>query len=123
MLEEILPDLKKLGFDIQPFGQNTFVVHGTPVESINQDEQALIEMMLESYKASYGNDAISKVERLAQSMAKGVTNIPYKKLDVREMKMIIEDLFACEEPNYTVNGKKTFVTISLNEIDQKFINN
>lgn len=123
LLEEILPDLKKLGFDIQPFGQNTFVVHGTPAESLDQDEQALMEMMLESYKESYGSEVISKVERLAQSMAKGVTNTPYKKLDIREMKVIIEDLFACEEPNYTMSGKKTFVTISLDEIAQKFINN
>ncbi len=123
LLQEILPDLKKLGFDIQPFGQNTFVVHGTPAESLEQDEQALIEMMLESYKESYGSESISKVERLAQSMAKGVTNIPYKKLDTREMKVIIEDLFACEEPNYTMSGKKTFVTISLDEISQKFLNN
>ncbi|HUH74946.1 MAG TPA: DNA mismatch repair endonuclease MutL [Chitinophagales bacterium] len=123
LLQEILPDLKKLGFDIQPFGQNTFVVHGTPAESLDQDEQSLIEMMLESYKESYGSEAISKIERLAQSMAKGVTNTPYKKLDIREMKVIIEDLFACEEPNYTMSGKKTFVTISLNEIDQKFLNN
>ena len=123
LLEEILPDLKKLGFDIQPFGQNTFVVHGTPAESLEQDEQSLIEMMLESYKESYGNESISKIERLAQSMAKGITNTPFKKLDIREMRVIIEELFACEEPNYTMNGKKTFVTISLNEIDQKFLNN
>lgn len=121
LLAEILPELRKLGFDIQPFGQNTFVIHGLPADNIDEDEQSLIELMLESYKESYGGESLSKRERLAQSMAHGITFRKNKRLDTKEMKMIIEELFACEEPNYTPNGKKTFVTITLQEIEQKFL--
>lgn len=121
LLIEILPELRKLGFDIQPFGQNTFVIHGLPADNIDEDEQSLIELMLESYKESYGGESIGKRERLAQSMARGITFKKSKRLDTKEMKMIIEELFACEEPNYTPNGKKTFVTITLQEIEQKFL--
>lgn len=121
LIEEILPELRVLGFDIQPFGQNTFVVHGVPTDQIDDDEKTLIEMMLESYKESFGSEPLSKKERLAQSMARGITFRKNKRLDTKEMKVLIEDLFACSEPNYTLSGKKTFVTITLQEIDQKFL--
>ncbi|MCO5230119.1 MAG: DNA mismatch repair endonuclease MutL [Chitinophagales bacterium] len=120
LLSEMLPDLKQIGFDIQAFGQNTFIVHGIPEENIGEDEQAILEMMLESYKESYGSESLSKKERLAQSLAKGIAQKSNKKLDIREIKNIIEELFACNEPNYTLNGKKTFITLSLQEIEKKF---
>ncbi|MCO5232142.1 MAG: DNA mismatch repair endonuclease MutL [Chitinophagales bacterium] len=122
LLAEMLPDLKKIGFDIQIFGQNTFIVHGLPEENTGEDEQSILEMMLESYKESYGSESLSKKERLAQSLAKGIAQKSIKKLDNREIKTIIEDLFACAEPNYTMNGKKTFITLTLQEIERKFIN-
>lgn len=121
LLQEILPELRVLGFDIQPFGNQTFVIHGTPADQIDDDEQTLIELMLESYKESFGSEPLSKKERLAQSMAQGVTFKKNKRLDIKEMKVLIEDLFACSEPNYTLRGKKTFVTLTLQEIDQKFL--
>ncbi len=120
LLQEILPELKILGFDIQPFGQNTFVVHGLPADNFEEDEQSLIELMLESYKNSFGGEPLNKKERLAQSMARGITFRKCKRLDTKEMKMIIEELFACQDPNYTMGGKKTFITITLQEFDQKF---
>ena len=38
MLQELLPDLKSLGYQLEPFGNNTFVIHGTPAD-INQGIQ------------------------------------------------------------------------------------
>jgi len=121
LLQEILPDLRKLGFDIQPFGQNTFVVHGLPADSLEEDEQSLIETLLESYKNSFGAEALTRKERLAQSLAKGMTMKRNKRLECKEMKNIIEELFACEEPGYTPGGKATFITMNLQEIEQRFL--
>lgn len=120
LLQEILKELKTIGFDIQSFGKNTFVIHGSPADMVENDEQTLLETILESYKESTGGEVFDKNERIAHSMARGMTVGKNKKLDVQEMIAIIEDLFACTEPNYTKNGLNTFTTITLQEIESRF---
>ncbi|HZH68312.1 MAG TPA: DNA mismatch repair endonuclease MutL [Chitinophagales bacterium] len=120
LLEEILPELKTIGFDIQPFGQNTFVIHGSPSDLTENDDQSLIEIILETYKESFGGEPISKHEKVALSMAKGVTFGKNKRLEKKEMIAIIEELFACKEPNYTKSGQRTFTTLTLQEIESRF---
>src|SRR5690606_611494 len=81
LMEEISSELRSLGFDIQPFGQQTFVVHGVPADSIHEEEQALIETMLESYKNSFGGEMLNKKERLAHSLAKSMSLKKGKRLE------------------------------------------
>jgi len=50
ILDEILPQIQLLGFDIEDFGNNSYVIHGIPAElSKGLDEQQLIEDLLEQY--------------------------------------------------------------------------
>ncbi len=50
LMEELLPDLKVLGYAIEPFGNNTFVVQGTPADILDGNEKMAIELLLEQYK-------------------------------------------------------------------------
>ncbi len=119
LLEEILPELKSIGFDIQPFGKSTFVIHGSPSDLSENNEQSLIELILESYKESEGSEGYNKHEKIALSLAKGVTFGTNKKLEPKELITLIENLFACEEPNYTKDGQRTYTTITLQEIQSR----
>jgi DNA mismatch repair protein MutL len=120
VMEEIMPELSILGFDIQPFGQHTFVIHGMPADHLDENEQAVIESLIESYKNSAGGASLNKKERIAASLAKSTCLKKGKRLEPREMKSVIEDLFACEQANITPSGKPTFITLPLPEIEQRF---
>jgi DNA mismatch repair protein MutL len=52
IITEMLPDLQALGYDLEPFGQHTFVVRGTPADIQTGNEQASIEGLLEQFKHS-----------------------------------------------------------------------
>jgi DNA mismatch repair protein MutL len=43
-----------------------------------------------------------------------------KVLDKKEMTMLIDQLFACEQPNFAPNGDKTFITLTLEELSKGF---
>lgn len=120
VMEEIMPELRNLGFDIHPFGQHTFVIHGMPADNMEENEQAIIESLIESYKSSSGAVSLNKKERIAASLAKSTSLKKGKRLELREMKSVIDDLFACEQPNVTPSGKPTFITLGLQEIEQRF---
>ena len=43
ILIQILPEINNLGFDIQEFGKNSFVIHGFPADILQGDEKKMIE--------------------------------------------------------------------------------
>jgi DNA mismatch repair protein MutL len=120
LLKEILPGIKALGFDIQEFGTNDFVVHGMPPDLNDQNEQQVIEGLLEQFKANRESLSGQLNENLAQSMAAGVSIKKGKFLTVAEMNMLIDELFACKDFYKAPNGNLTFVKFSLHELEKQF---
>jgi DNA mismatch repair protein MutL len=120
ILRDILEDLKALGFDIQNFGHNSFVVHGLPTDLVGGNEKELIEGLLEQYKLESVIEKIERRDLVARSMAIQSAIKQGKVLDKKEMTMLIDQLFACEQPNFAPNGDKTFITLTLEELSKGF---
>jgi len=119
VLHELLPHLHTLGFDLRGFGKNSFVLHGTPQDIEQGTEQQTIERMLEQYKHNTPVKMSSR-ENLARSIAKNLSIAAGKVLGVREMKKIVDELFACSLPFQSPEGKPTVIVISDSELDDKF---
>ncbi|MBI3883497.1 MAG: DNA mismatch repair endonuclease MutL [Sphingobacteriales bacterium] len=120
VLNELLPDLHFLGYQIEPFGNNTFVIQGTPADLEAGNEKTAIEKMLEQYKHFSNDLKYSKREKLLRSMAWQQAIKAGKSLDEAEMKNLVEDLFACATPNITSNGKPTYTAFKKHELDKMF---
>ncbi len=120
ILKEILPDINRLGFDVQEFGQTTFVIHGVPAElKQGANEQQLIEKLLEQYKLHL-NLSLDLKENIARSMARSASTKRGKSLEVKEMRLLIDQLFACAMPFHSPTGAKCFITYELEEIEKLF---
>lgn len=122
ILLQILPEINNLGFDIQEFGKNSFVIHGFPADILQGDEKKLIEELIEQYKMNSQVTKLSKRESLAKSLAYSSSIKAGKKLSIEEMKTLIDELFACENAFNAPNGRLTFITISNDELDKRFEN-
>ena len=120
ILEGILPELGKLGFDVQVFGKNTFIIHAVPAELRDQqEERQLIEMLIGQYKA--GLDLkLDIAENLARSMARSTAIRRGQILSGPEMQSLIDRLFACGMPYMSPFGRKCFLTFSFDELEQQF---
>ena len=120
MLNELIPDLQLLGYQLEPFGNNTFVIQGTPADVDQGNEKVAIEKMLEQYKHFSNDIKFSKREKIIRSLAlqqavKAGTNLTQK-----EMHALVDELFACKTPNSTPNGKPTYMTFRKDELDKMF---
>lgn len=123
ILKEILADVNALGFDIQEFGQNDFVIHGMPADLKGGNEQTIIESILEDYKNNLSVEKLDKRESLARSLARQSSIKAGQTLDGREMQALIDELFACEQPYVAPRGGLTFTTFELNELEKRFEGN
>lgn len=122
LAKSLLPDIKSLGFEVREFGKNTLVIEGVPVDlgSANLNETQLFEHLIEGYKNSQQELKLDKRDSLARSMAKNSAIKAGTSLSQQEMNTLIEELFACKTPNFSISGKPVIQTIHLNEIAQKF---
>ncbi len=120
LLKELLPDMNHLGYQLEPFGNNTFVIQGTPADVSNGNEKTAIEKMLEQYKHFSNDLKYSKREKLLRSLALQQSIKAGTSLTEREMKVLIDELFNCAVPNSTANGKPTYLEFKKEELDKLF---
>ena len=120
VVNELLPELKMLGFDLQPFGGTAFVLHGAPSDVPQGEEIDMVEKMIDAYKQSQQALKLPTSEALARSMARVNAIRPTKALSEKESRSLLDQLFASESPFYTPDGRHTFITYNLRELEKQF---
>jgi len=120
LLNELLEDLQLLGYLVEPFGNNTFLIQGTPADVIQGNEKVTLEKMLDQYKHYTSEIKFSKREKLLRSLAWQQSVKAGTALDHKEMDSLINDLFDCETPNCTPTGKPSYLEFKKGEIDKMF---
>ncbi|MBS1755966.1 MAG: DNA mismatch repair endonuclease MutL [Bacteroidetes bacterium] len=120
LLIELLPDMQQLGYMLEPFGNNSFVLQGTPADVPDGNEKSAIEKMLEQYKHFSNDLKFTKREKLLRSLALQQSIKSGTPLLQKEMEVLLNDLFACSISNTTPNGKPTYMSFKKDELDKMF---
>jgi len=120
LLAEIKDDLYSIGFDIQEFGKNSYVINASPAAFENLDPVILIEHFLEIFRGTEGDIKKDAREKIAISMAQAAAIDYVSSLTEYEMKALIDSLFSCQIPNFTPTGKTIIQILGMEEIEKKF---
>ncbi len=120
LLKDILPQISKLGYEVEEKEPGNFVIKGVPSElSLGGNTERTFDDLLVQYKENV-ELKLDKTHSLAQAMARHAALKSGKRLSKREMQGLIDQLFACDKPYIAPNGRKTFITQSLNDLDKQF---
>ena len=127
LLEQILPELSGLGFDLSPLGGGTFAVNGVPaglegIEPITLIQQIVADVADHDAMDGAASQAmgLSVSQSLYLSLARAAA-IPYGQvLTNEEMENIVNSLFSCSNVNYTPDGKPILVILPQADIDALF---
>ena len=120
ILQEISGDLQNLGYAIEAFGKNTFVIQGTPADVEAGNEKLIVESLLEQYKHFSNEMKFSKREKLVRSAAWQQSIKAGKRLTEREMHSLVEDLFNCQQPNIAPNGSPVYLEFKKEQLEKMF---
>jgi DNA mismatch repair protein MutL len=120
VMEQLLEDFLRLGFDISNMGGGSYAIQTVPVDLEGINPIRLVSDMLNDAieKGNVSKDEIH--QSLALTMARSAAIVVGQVLSLNEMSVLIDELFACEVPAYTPNGKKIFTIISEDEIGERF---
>ena len=120
LVMDMVEEIKALGFVIEPFGKCDLLVKGMPVDLAHMTEQSVFEGLLEQFKKNKSELSIPTRENLARSLAKRTGLAKAERLTEEEMRALIDQLFGCQNPNYTPDGRKTFHMLDLKMIENYF---
>ena len=120
LLTELLPDLQTIGYQVEPFGNNSFVIQGIPADILAGNEKHSIELLLEQFKHFSSDIKFSKREKLVRCMARQQAIKAGQSLGQKEMLTLVEDLFTCSSPNVTPTGSPTYLEFKEDYLDRMF---
>ncbi len=122
LLMEIKEDIRKLGFDFEHTTGTIIKIIALPAYLSDTNPENIISKLLQDFSASYDKENIKTQakENLAKSLAK-ISAVDYGKiLRIDEMSELIDNLFACDYPNYSPTGKIVIHILQQNELEKWF---
>jgi DNA mismatch repair protein MutL len=120
LLEDLLPDLATIGYEVEPFGNNTFVIQGTPADVLQGNEKHSIELLIEQFKHFSSDIKFSKREKLVRCMSRQHAIKTGQSLTQKEMMALVQELFECSTPNITPTGSPTYLEFKEDYLDRMF---
>ncbi len=120
LLEEHLPALATLGFEIEPFGPQTFVVRAVPAVLAGQDPARALRAVVEELEEEAAPLEATLEARLIRRVCKTAAVKAGQALSPAEMRALIQRLEACESPHTCPHGRPTFIHISLGQLARGF---
>lgn len=119
VLEKLLTPIQQLGFNIEHFGDQSFIIHGVPALIHQENAHALIIELIRQAGDDFDFNAGIK-ESVASSFARQSCIKKNRQLTQEEMTRLIDDLFACEVPYVSPSGKKCFVDVDIQTLENMF---
>lgn len=120
LLHDLLPELAAIGYSIEPFGNNSFVIQGTPADVLQGNEKHSVELLLEQFKHFSSDVKFSKREKLVRCMSRQHAIKAGQSLSEKEMQTLVEELFQCTTPNATISGAPTYMEFREDYLDRMF---
>jgi len=121
ILKEIKDNLCAVGFVFGEIGAEIVEVRGVPVVVVESEVQMVMEQLISDFQMEISEDSFSQSDMLAKTLSKTLSVKTGELLDDRSQLALVNDLFACKESTLSPFGKRTYVTITENDIDRKFI--
>jgi DNA mismatch repair protein MutL len=120
LLQELLPDLQNIGYRIEPFGKNTFVIQGSPADVAQGNEKHAIELLIEQFKHFSSDVKFSRREKLVRCMSRQQAIKAGQPLGQKEMSTLVSELFQCQTANITPTGSPTYIEFKEDYLDRMF---
>jgi DNA mismatch repair protein MutL len=120
MLDEWLPELEALGFDVERMSGRSISVRGVPVHIRDEDESSILQDVLEMLREDPEPVADKRAQHMARALAQKSAVPQGTELPRAERRSLIRRLMACEMPYADPTGTPTTLDLSLEEIEKRF---
>ena len=118
VFDHVSAQMEEMGFELTSLGNGSYAVNAIPAGLEGVNPVALVRDMVENADTSSGGIQDEIGNSLALSLARNAAIPVGQILGNEEMEGIINDLFACQNVNYTPDGKPILTILKQQEIDR-----
>ena len=121
IINQLKNDLEHTGFVFASIKDEFVDITGVPVGVPESEVTIILEQLISDVENEVPDSNFSATDLLAKSMAKSLAIKTGQSLQKDEQEHLVNKLFACKEPNVSPTNRTTFITMSVDELDKKFI--
>ncbi len=120
LLEEQLPYLGRWGFQVEPFGPNTFRVRAVPGLLSKTNPADALRALVEDFEEDETPLQNEIEARIIARVCKRVAVKGGQVLSPQAQEALIRDLEACQNPRSCPHGRPTMIHISVDALEKQF---
>ncbi|OUS00056.1 DNA mismatch repair protein MutL [Flavobacteriales bacterium 33_180_T64] len=114
-------DLEHTGFVFSSFTDSSIEITGVPVNVPESEVSIILEQLISDVEQEVPDSNFSATDLLAKSMSKSLAIKTGQSLTRFEQEHLVNSLFACKEPSVSPTNRVTFITMSVDDFDKKFM--
>jgi DNA mismatch repair protein MutL len=120
LLDERLPILGKLGFQVEPFGPGTYLVRAVPALLAGSDPAAAVRVIVEDFEEDETPLQAELEARLVARVCKQAAVKAGHILSEEEQRALVHDLERCRSPRTCPHGRPTMIHLSVELLERQF---
>ena len=120
IIENFKTQLNNSGFLFDTVNNDTLSFSSLPSSIEKDDLESVIRSLLDNITNEIPDDNFSQTDMISKSLAKSMAIKNGQNLNANEMDFIVNGLFACKEPNISPFNKRTYITLTKEDLDNKF---
>lgn len=120
LVAQHLAELTRVGFDIEAFGSDTFLVRAVPSVLAGQDPLRTLEEIVQGLAERRNLVGETLEARLVKLICKRAAIKAGQLLSDLEMQELVRQLEACQSPRTCPHGRPTMIQLSANELEKAF---
>lgn len=121
ILKQLKDDLEATGFVFSAIDENLVEITGLPINVPDSEVSMILEQLISDVEQEVPDSHFSATDLLAKSMAKSLAIKTGQSLSNLEQEHLVNSLFACKEPSVSPSNRATFITMTIDEVDRKFM--
>jgi DNA mismatch repair protein MutL len=120
VLQQLLPDLKAIGFDIEQLSPNSYSIQGVPALLTDQSPLPVLQQIMHQVREREANTQQEWREQIVLSLAETAA-IPYgRTMTVEESREIVKQLLQLDQYLRTPDGKTIMSLLTDDDINKRF---
>jgi DNA mismatch repair protein MutL len=120
LLQSQIDTLEHLGFDIEPFGPNTFRVRAIPALLAGADPQSAVRVVVEDFEEDETPLQAEEEAKLIARVCKRAAVKAGQSLSAEEQRVLLRDLEACRSPRTCPHGRPTMIHLPVDLLERQF---
>jgi DNA mismatch repair protein MutL len=120
IIDNFKTQLNNSGFLFKIINNETLSFSSLPASIEESNLELIIRQLLDNISNEIPDDNFSQTDMISKSLAKSMSIKNGQKLNSNEMEYIVNGLFACKEPNISPFNKRTYITLTSEDLDNKF---